>query len=137
MKRRLDGKLLATTIIFYFQENIPFTKLIRARAFLIIVAGPESVTEETNETSEPLSPKRPVYCTISRRGRRDVLYNITSRTLFHPAACRPASVLCSSDFVRVELRYTITVIGLRRRVALCGRVSTSILVPPTGRARHL
>jgi len=69
----------------------------------------------------------------SKGGEGD-LYNIMSRTLFHPAACRPASVLCSSDFVRAELRDTITVIGLRKRVVFCGRVSTFVLFPPTGTA---
>jgi len=79
----------------------------------------------------------PVLGISGNEGREGDLYNITSRTLFHPAACRPASVLCSSDFVRAELRDTITVIGLRKRVVFCGRVSTFILFPPTGTAEHL
>jgi hypothetical protein len=80
------------------------------------------------------------FCAAAGQGRKRVSLQ---HYLSHPLsscclpACRPASVLCSSDFVRVELRDTITVIGLRKRVVFCGRVSTFILVPPTGTARHL
>lgn len=68
----------------------------------------------------------------SGEGRGGSLYNITAHTLFHLPSCRPASVLCSSDFVRVELRDTITVIELSKGVVFCGRVSTFTLAPPKG-----
>jgi hypothetical protein len=58
------------------------------------------------------------------------LYNITAHTLFHLPSSRPASVLCSSDLVTVELRDTITVIALSKGVVFYRPVSTFILAPP-------